>query len=352
MKVKEKSAITREEAQKILEGKVSYYDALARAAALREKFFGKKVRIQVLDNIKNGNCAENCCYCAQRKEGASPIETYLLKSDEEIFADAQKAKENGAYRFCMVTSGTGLSSNTAKRLSHIIRRIHDELGIKVCLSAGFVDKEKATLLRDAGLDRYNHNLNTSEKFYPQICTTHTYEDRIKTVEAVKSVGVSLCSGVIIGMGETVTDIVDVAFMLKELGIESIPVNFFIPVPGHVVKNPTALNPEFCLRVLIVFRLINPDAEIRMAAGREGHLRSLQATALLVANSLFASGYLNVKGSSMQETLALIKDIGYVSEVESGGADFFKNEGELTINSYKATNFPELLKFPKKTKALK
>lgn len=308
-----KALVTRDEAVCYLEGNLPLYDLFARAAAERERYFGRTVRVHVLDNIQNGNCAEDCGYCAQRRGADSGIQDYPLKSDAAIFAAAQAAKASGAYRFCMVSSGTGPSRTRTAQLASLIRRITDELGLRVCLSAGLLDLEKAELLAAAGLDRYNHNLNTAERHYPEICSTHTYAERVATLRALASAGVSLCSGVIVGLGETYADLVDVAFTLKELGVISIPVNFFLPLQNHAVRSPNSLTPEYCLRVLSVFRLVNPNAELRLAAGREVHLRSLQAMALFVANSLFAEGYLNTPGDSMAKTLALIHDAGMVVE---------------------------------------
>lgn len=330
----------REEARRYLNGELPLYDLFARAAAVREQYFGKAVRVHILDNIQNGRCPENCGYCAQRHSAGSGVQEYPMKSEEEIFADAQAAKDGGAYRFCMVTSGTGPSTNSTAKLSSLIERITNELGLKVCLSAGLVDAAKAQRLAEAGLDRYNHNLNTSETHYGDICTTHTFADRVQTMETLSAAGVGLCSGVIAGLGETAADLVEAAYALKALRVISIPVNFFIPVPGHAITNPQQLTPEYCLRALTVFRLINPDSEIRIAAGREGHLRSLQAMALMVANSLFADGYLNVKGSNMRETLQLISDAGFVAEAS----------GELSAPeaapAYSADSLPGLLKYPK------
>lgn len=324
----------------ILEGKTPLYQALALAAGAREKYFARSVRIHVLDNIKNGHCAEDCGYCAQRR-GAGGIQDYPLKTEAEILADAAEAKANGAYRFCMVTAGTGPSQRTTAALAQTIRRITGELGMRVCLSAGFVDADKAAELAAAGLDRYNHNLNTAQTHYGEICSTHTYEDRVDTITALSGAGVGLCSGIIAGMGESANDLIDAAMALKSLKVISIPVNFFIPVPGHAIVNVTPLTPEYCLRILCVFRLINPDSEIRLAAGREGHLRGLQSTALMVANSLFASGYLNVKGSNMAETVQLIRDAGFEPEYEG------KSEMPQTnANLYAKENFPDLLKHPK------
>lgn len=334
--------IGRAEALAILGGETALTEAFAQAAREREKYFGKTVRIHILDNIQNGKCAEDCGYCAQRRSAVSGIQEYPMKSADDIFADARAAKEGGAYRFCMVTAGTGPSTNTTERLSGLIRRITEELGLKVCLSAGIVDAQKAQKLAAAGLDRYNHNLNTSETHYGEICTTHSYADRLETLQQLAAAGVGLCSGVIVGLGEKNSDLVDAAFALKSLRAASIPVNFFIPVPGHAVKNPQQLTPEFCLRVLIVFRLINPDSEIRLAAGREGHLRGLQSMALMVGNSLFAEGYLNVKGSRVSETLQLIHDAGLIAEASG---DFHAPE-MTTPQGYSEGRFADLLKYPR------
>lgn len=334
------SLIDRAQAVAILSGKTPLYEALADAARAREEHFGRRVRIHILDNIKNGNCAEDCGYCAQRKDAAAEIGEYKLKSEDDIVAEATAAKANGAYRFCMVTAGTGPSANTTTSLAKTISRITHDLGMRVCLSAGFVDAAKAEKLAAAGLDRYNHNINTSAAHYGEICSTHTFKDRTDTIAALSAAGVGLCSGIIAGLGETHADLVDAAFALKSLNVISIPVNFFIPVPGHAIKNPQTLTPEYCLRILIAFRLINPDSEIRMAAGREGHLRGLQSTALMVANSLFASGYLNVKGSNMHETIGLIRDAGYEPEFADGLEISLPAEA---AGMYKPENFPELLK---------
>lgn len=337
------STIDRNQAQAILEATVPLHEAFSLAVREREHYCGKEVLIHILDNIQNGRCAEDCGYCAQRRS-ASGVETYPLKSDTAIFEDARRAKETGAYRFCMVSSGTGPSKNTTERLAKLIHRISTELALKVCLSAGAVDKDKAQILAEAGLDRYNHNLNTSDKHYDAICSTHTFGDRLQTLTHLAEAGVGLCSGVIVGLGESMGDLIDVAYALKKIRAASIPVNFFIPVPGHRINYPTELTPEFCLRVLIVFRLVNPDSEIRLAAGREGHLRTLQAMALMVANSLFVDGYLNVKGSKMEATLALIHDAG-LTPVSSGD---FQSPAIPRTQGYEESKFPDLLKFPKKS----
>lgn len=313
----ESPQIEREQAIEFLQGKQPLYPLYAQASELRNRFFTNKVRIHILDNIRNGYCPEECSYCAQRKNADSGVETFSLKKPEEIFQDAIKAKENGAYRFCMVSSGTGPSDNFLDKYVPLIEKINGELGMKVCLSAGILDEAKAKTLKEAGLDRYNHNLNTSESHYSEICKSHEYIDRVRTLEVLKQNGIGACSGLIVGLGESHADLVDIATELNRLRVASIPVNFFIPISGHAIKNPGVLTPEFCLRVLIMFRLFNPDAEVRIGAGREGHLRGLQSMALFAANSLFVSGYLNVEGSDFQQTVQMIEDAGLKAELADG-----------------------------------
>ncbi len=233
-----------------------------------------------------------------------------MKSDERIIQEAKNAYENGAFRYCMVFSGKRVSKKRAVRLSNLIRKIKSKYPIQVCASHGQVDKEVALVLKEAGLNRINHNLNTSQRYYPQICTTHTYEDRLATLRTAREVGLQICSGVIIGMGETVDDIFESACALRDLKIESIPINYFIPIPGVKLDIKPDLSPEYCLRVLSLYRFLNPRAEIRVAAGWEIYFRSMQVMAFYPANSFFMEGYLNSQGSSKKFIYQMIKDAGF------------------------------------------
>lgn len=298
---------------------------------VRRHLHGNRVHVHILNNIRNGNCAEDCGYCAQRKS-ADGIPIYAMKPEDEILREARAAKENGAHRYCMVTAGRSTGIRMAGVYADLVRKIHREVGIRVCLSAGLVeDPEVARILAEAGLDRYNHNLNTSDSYYGSICSSHTYGDRLRTLELLSANGIGLCSGIIAGMGEERQDLVTVAFELNRLGAASIPVNFFLPVEGHAlektiekslrtsleksIENHTPLSADDCLRILSVFRLVNPLAEIRMAAGRELYLGDRQSDGLRVANSLFMSGYLNVRGSSAAATIRLIYDHGFALDEE-------------------------------------
>ncbi|MCB1165018.1 MAG: biotin synthase BioB [Leptospiraceae bacterium] len=294
-------------------------ELLELAEPARRHFFGNRVRAHILNNIKNGNCPEDCGYCAQRRT-AEGIPQYTIKPAEEILSEARAAKANGAFRYCLVTAGRGPSRRQIESFANVIRQIKDELGLEVCLSAGILtDPESAELLHEAGLDRYNHNLNTSEEHYGDICNSHTYEDRLRTLENLNGHGVHLCSGVIAGMGETDADLVQVALELRRLEVVSIPVNFFLPVPGHAIENPRSFSEEQCLRILALFRIFNPSAEVRIAAGREHYLKERQGDALRIANSLFISGYLNVKGSDASSTAEMIQRAGFEMELTEGEA---------------------------------
>jgi biotin synthase len=289
------------------------------AFAPRRHFFGRRVMVHILNNIQNGLCPEDCGYCSQNKDSNAAIRKYPMKSDEEILREADAAARAGATRYCMVLSGRGPTLDRTKRLAEIIRKVKREYPIEVCLSAGLIDDERARILAEAGLDRLNHNLNTSESHYGEICSTHTYADRIATLEAARKNGIGTCSGLIVGMGERSVDLIEVAFRLRELEVPSIPVNFLIPISGNQLRSDGSLTPQRCLRTLSLMRFVNPSAEIRVAAGREGHLRSMQALALYPANSLFVEGYLTTRGDSLNDTYQMIEEAGFEIDGNPGYA---------------------------------
>ncbi len=282
------------------------------AYQVRRHYFGNEVRVHVLNNAQNGHCPEDCHYCAQAKTSKADIEEYGMKPESEMLEEARQAYAKGASCYCMVFAGRGASQTRIDRLKRIVSTIKQEFPDReICVSTGFVDNSGARELKTAGLDRLNHNLNTSEANYPNICTTHTFADRLNTVMAAKAAGLKVCSGMIVGMGEEHQDIIDVALKLREVKAESIPINLLVPIEGNQLdKAPDYLTPQFCLRVLSLFRFLNPSAEIRVAAGREIHLRSMEVMGLYPANSLFLQGYLNAKGETNANTLTMIKDAGF------------------------------------------
>ena len=307
-------APTTEDALWILDSsEVELLPLLHAAYAPRSKHFGRKVMVHVLNNVQCGLCPEDCGYCSQNRDSQAPIPKYPTKGDEEIFREAEAAARAGASRYCMVLSGRGPTIDQTKKLAAIIREVKQRYPIEVCLSAGLLDNDHAEILADAGLDRFNHNLNSSESHYEKICSTHTYADRIRTLAALKKNGIEACSGMIIGMGEVSSDIIEVAFKLREMEVPSIPINFLIPIEGNQIIDDGSLTPERCLRALCLMRLVNPSAEIRVAGGREGHLRNLQALALWPANSLFVEGYLTTRGDDVRNTYRMIEEAGFAVE---------------------------------------
>ncbi|OGX07304.1 MAG: biotin synthase BioB [Omnitrophica WOR_2 bacterium GWA2_37_7] len=295
---------------------------------VRKEYFGKTISIHIINNIQNGYCPEDCKYCAQSKNSNAKIDSYPIKSDKEIINEAEEAYHKGAFRYCMVSSG---KSHNAERIEHIaalIKNIKSSYKIEVCISAGILDKNKLSILKAAGADRINHNINTSEALYPSICTTHKYSDRLNTIQLAKEIGLQVCSGIIIGMGESPEDIIEMALTLNKLRVESIPVNFFIPIEGTRIDNSSLLDPEYCLRILCLFRLLNPKADIRIAAGRELHLRDMETMSFYIANSLFLEGYLNTAGSKRNKTYQMIKDAGFTLNSDISLNELLKKESNF------------------------
>jgi biotin synthase len=308
----EKGSISPEEIKWILEGDdINLLSLLDAAYKVRRYHFENKVKIHIINNVQSGNCSEDCSYCAQSKEAPVKSETYPMKSDTEILEEAEFAHQNGAYRYCMVFSGRDLGKNRIERITSVVRKIKEKYRMEICVSAGFLSEQDAATLKKAGVDRYNHNLNTSREHYNTICRSHDYRKRLGTIQTARENGLDICSGLIIGMGETSDDIVSAISDLRDVKANSIPVNFFIPIEGHRIENPRELTPHYCLRVLCAFRLALPRTEIRAAGGREYHLRSLQALSLFAVNSLFSKGYLTTGGESVEETKQMIVDNGFI-----------------------------------------
>jgi len=314
--------------------KIELIELLNCVFKVRKKFCGRSVKIHILNNVENGLCSEDCHYCAQNKNSRAKIEKYAMKSDAEILAEAKDAYARGAFRYCMVFAGKSLSNERIEHIVEIIGQIKKQYPLEVCVSTGIIDAPQAKILKKAGLDRINHNLNTSERLYEKICTTHTYQDRIQTLNVAKNAGLQICSGVIIGMGETTDDVIQMAKTLHKIKAESIPINYFLPIDGVQLNNAQNLTPQYCLRVLCLFRLLNPKAEIRVAAGREVHLRSMEIFAFFAANSLFLEGYLNTKGSSTLKTLEMLKDAGFTIEADQDLEELIKKEKERNNLSQK------------------
>ena len=282
---------------------------------VRQASFGRKVRLHMLINAKSGICSEDCAYCSQSTVSEASIERYPLLDEEEIIKGAYMAKSAKAIRYCIVISGFAPTQQELDSICSAVRRIKQEVKLSICVSLGSLTESDVRKLKEAGVDRYNHNLNTSEQFYPEICTTHSYRDRIQMLRNAKKVGLELCSGVIFGMGETDDDIVGLSFALREESPHSIPVNFLHPIPGTSLERANYLSPLRCLKILCLLRFLNPRTEIRVAGGREFHIRSLQPLTLYPANSIFVSGYLTTPGQKAEEAWEMIEDMGFEIEEE-------------------------------------
>jgi biotin synthase len=285
---------------------------LAAADRIRIKFKGWQFDSCSLINARSGRCGENCSFCAQSAHHDTGCEIYDLRSADEIVSAARAAHEIGAGRFCTVTSGGALSDNEFDALLQSLERVKSEVGISLDASLGFMDEERALRLGSAGVTRYNHNLETSRDYYPTICSTHTYDQRVATVETVLSKGFSACSGGIIGMGETPAQRLDLAFSLAELGVDCVPINVLIPMAGTPLQNLEPLEPLEILRTIALFRLILPAATIKMAGGREKGLGDFQAMALRSgANGMIIGGYLTSSGRSVEADLKMVRQAGFV-----------------------------------------
>jgi len=279
---------------------------------VRRRHFGSRVHIQVLSNAKSGLCPEDCRYCSQSSVSTAQIDRHPMISADELLAGALAAKAAGARRFCMALSGSGPSEAELTRLCDAVARIKAAVAsLSLCGSPGFLSVEQARRLKQAGLDRVNHNLNTSRRYYGQVCTTHGYQDRLDTIANCQAAGLEICSGGIVGQGETDEDVIDMLLELRRIGPRAVPINFLVPIAGTPFQHRAReLNPRKCLKVLCLARLLLPAAEIRASAGREHHLRSLQPMALYAADSIFVSGYLTTGGQSAEAAREMIRDLGF------------------------------------------
>ena len=301
----------RAELRAVLEAPDEQIPELVSAAfKVRHHYFGKRVQIHVLQNAKSGLCPEDCHYCSQSSVSEAAIDRYPFMSKEQLVESARRAKATGAVRFCIVNSGRGPTHKEVDQIAEAVREIREKTGMNICCSLGLMSEEKVRTLKDAGVGRVNHNLNTSRRHHPEIVTTHTYDDRVATIDNVKHAGVGTCSGGIIGMGERDEDIIDLALALRAMDIESIPVNFLNSIPKTPFENKRELTPQRCLKTLCLFRFVNPSKEIRVAGGREVNLRSLQPLSLYPANSIFVNGYLTTPGQEASDAHRMIEDLGF------------------------------------------
>ncbi len=304
--------LKKEEAIAILESSDDEILQLMNAAfTIRKHYFGKKVKLNMIISTKTGYCPENCGYCSQSIDSTAPIQKYTMMTKEEILAGARRAHDLHSGTYCIVASGRGPTNRELDVVTSAVREIKEQYEeMRVCACLGILRDGQAEKLKEAGVDRYNHNLNTSKEHHSTITTSHTYDDRVSTVGKVKDVGISPCSGVIVGMKETLEDVYEMGKALRELNADSIPVNFLHAIDGTALEGTNELNPLYCLKVLALFRFMNPTKEIRISGGREVNLRTLQPLGLFAANSIFIGDYLTTDGQARNSDYQMLKDLGF------------------------------------------
>ncbi|MGM5472090.1 biotin synthase BioB [Bacillus pumilus] len=303
--------ITLQEGLDILEADDRELLSIMHAAyQVRFHFFQNKVKLNMIFNAKSGYCPENCGYCSQSIISNAPVERYTMLDQKTIVAGAREALKRKAGTYCIVASGRAPSHRELDEVTAAVKEITETMPLKVCACLGLLNEDKAKRLKEAGVHRYNHNINTHQDHHPHITTTHTYHDRLSTLKEVKQSGMSPCSGVIIGMGETNQQIVEMAFALRAIDADSIPVNFLHAIEETPLEHQERTHPIKALKVLALMRFVNPTKEIRVSGGREFNLRTLQPFALYAANSIFVGDYLTTKGQQVQTDHHIIEDLGF------------------------------------------
>ncbi|MCX7009673.1 MAG: biotin synthase BioB [Kiritimatiellaeota bacterium] len=280
------------------------------AFRIRRHHFGRKVNLHIIRNAQSGDCTEDCSFCSQSVRSQAEIERYAMESAAALISGAQEAAEVGAVKYCMVTSGRRPSEQVLTAVCSAAERIASDLKIRLCVSLGSLTDEQAQRLKAAGVTRYNHNLESSRRFFPEICTTHTWDERVATIRRARAAGLEACCGGIIGMGEALEDRADLALALRDLEVEAIPVNLFNPRAGTPLADRPVLSAVEALKTLAMFRLVNPKAELRAAGGREAILGMLQPLALYAVNSIFTQGYLTTAGQGTNRDLEMLKQAGF------------------------------------------
>ena len=303
--------LSREEGLRVLRSSDDEVLAVLQAAfEVRRAHFGRRVNLHVIQNVKSGLCSEDCAYCSQSVVSSSPISRYVMQSPAEMIDGAKRADELGAVKYCMVASSRGPSEDELSSVCDALSQIKNRSKLHLCVSMGLLSKEQTRRLKAAGADRINHNLETSRRYFVRICQAHSYDDRVQTIRNAQAAGLEICSGGIVGMGETLEDRVDLAMELRDLKVNSIPVNFFNPRAGTPLEKVAKMKAGDCLRALAMFRMTNPACDIRAAGGREACIGHLQPLVLYAANSIFTEGYLTTPGQGYSSDRAMIEQAGF------------------------------------------
>jgi biotin synthase len=285
---------------------------------IRKRYKGLAVGIQLLTNAKSGDCSQNCAYCAQSHESKADIDKYRLVDYGKLSSDGAVIDDKKLSRHCIGLSGLRFSDKDIDEFAGQVAKLKGESKVPICCSIGFLTKQQAIKLKEAGVDRINHNLNSSRRHYPNICSTHTYDERIANIKMLQGLGFEICCGGIIGMGEDIEDIVDMLFDIRAINPESVPVNFLIPQTGTRLEDADTshLTPAFCLKVLSLARLLIQKSDIRCAAGREVYLKGHEKDMFKAVDSIFASGYLTADGQNIDDTIRLVEESGFEYYIES------------------------------------
>ncbi|MCP4679451.1 MAG: biotin synthase BioB [Deltaproteobacteria bacterium] len=289
------------------------YGLLSRANAARIENRGLDVRLCGVVNAKSGSCTEDCKFCAQSEHNDSTANCYPLIDDKGMVDAARNAEQNQATRFGIVTSGLAITDEKEiATIEQAVKGINCGLGIRSCASLGKVSRETLLRLKEAGLTRYHCNLETAKSYFPQICSTRDWSEAADTVRTAIEIGLDTCCGGLFGLGESPAQRVELLHSIRELGVTSVPLNFFHPVPGNRLEHVTPLSPLECLKIVAVARLMMPDKEIRVCGGREHNLRDLQSWSLISgADGLMVGGYLTTAGRDVQDDLQMIRDAGFM-----------------------------------------
>ena len=286
------------------------YDLFRAASRLKEHFVGNEVHLCSIINAKSGRCAEDCAFCAQSAHHKTDAPIYPLVREEQMLESARVAEANGSACFGIITSGTTVKGAELEQILAALRRIRRETTILPSCSLGIIDEETAGKLKEAGMDTYHHNLETAESFFPSICSTHDYQDDVNTVRAVKKAGLKICSGGIFGLGESAAQRVEMAFTLKDLDVDSVPMNFLNPIEGTRLEGAANITAMECLKTVALYRMILPDKRITVCGGREKNLRDLQSWIFFAgANGTMIGNYLTTLGRNVHTDLAMFSDLG-------------------------------------------
>ncbi|MCK4916984.1 MAG: biotin synthase BioB [Candidatus Omnitrophica bacterium] len=289
--------------------KIPLAELILEANKIRKDFVGSELELCSIINAKAGLCSEDCKFCAQSAKYSTNVQIYPLKSKKEIVAAAIKAKDIGAEKFGIVKSGNKLNPKELEVIVEAVYEIKNKIGLAVCGSLGALDKENLKMLKDSGLERYHHNIETSKNFYPNIVSTHTFKERVDTIKSAKEIGLEVCSGGIIGMGESWQDRIDMANILKDLDVDSVPINLLVPIEGTPLEALERISCNAAIRTICIFRIILKDKIIKIAAGRETILKDFQGMGFMSgANGMIIGGYLTIKGRDVTEDQNLISEI--------------------------------------------